>query len=102
MLILQILTWLYNFCLTLLCTAWGFPGGASGKEPACPCRRHKRRGFNSWAGKIPWRRAWRIPWTEGCKESDMTEATKQQQSTALWNSVALNTMHILDAKLCNL
>ena len=25
--------------------------------------------------------AWRIPWTEGCKESDMTEATKQQQST---------------------
>ena len=22
------------------------------------CRRHKRRGFNSWAGKIPWRRKW--------------------------------------------
>ena len=58
MLILQILPWLYNFCLTLLCTAWGFPGGASGKEPACPRRRQKRRGFNSWAGKIPWRRAW--------------------------------------------
>ena len=36
----------------------GFPGGASGKEPACQCRRHKRCGFNAWVGKIPWRRAW--------------------------------------------
>ena len=33
----------------------GFPGGASGKEPACQCRRHKRRGFNPWVRKIPWR-----------------------------------------------
>ena len=24
----------------------GFPGGASGKEPTCQSRRHKRRGFN--------------------------------------------------------
>ena len=37
---------------------WGFPGGTSGKELACQCRRHKRHGFNPWAGKIPWRRAW--------------------------------------------
>ena len=36
----------------------GFPGGASGKEPACQCRRCKRTGFNPWVGKIPWRRAW--------------------------------------------
>ena len=36
----------------------GFPGGASGKEPACQCRRHKRLGFDPWVGKIPWRRAW--------------------------------------------
>ena len=28
------------------------------KEPAYLCRRHKRRGFDSWVGKIPWRRAW--------------------------------------------
>ena len=35
----------------------GFPGGASGKEPGCQCRRHKRCGFNPWLGKIPWRRA---------------------------------------------
>ena len=36
----------------------GFPGGASDKEPACQCRRHKRRGFDPWIKKIPWRRAW--------------------------------------------
>ena len=32
--------------------AWkGFPGGTCGKEPACPCRRHKRRRFDPWVGK---------------------------------------------------
>ena len=36
----------------------GFPGGASGKEPPCQCRRHKRCLFNPWVGRIPWRRAW--------------------------------------------
>ena len=32
----------------------GFPGGTTGKEPACPC---KRFWFNLWVWKIPWRRA---------------------------------------------
>ena len=27
-------------------TYMGFPGGASGREPACQCMRHKRRRFN--------------------------------------------------------
>ena len=68
-----------TFCLSIR----GFPGGAS------QCRRHKKHGFNPWAGKIPWKRAWQpIPvflpgespraeepggysaW--GHKESDMT------------------------------
>ena len=31
----------------------GFPGGASGKEPTCHCRRRKRLGFDPWVGKIP-------------------------------------------------
>ena len=35
-----------------------FPGGASGKEPTCRCRRRKRCGFDPWVGKILWRRAW--------------------------------------------
>ena len=34
----------------------GFPGGTSGKEPTCQCRRHKRYKFNPWVGKMPWRR----------------------------------------------
>ena len=65
----------------------GFPRGPSGKEPICHCRRCR---FNSWVGKIPWRREWEptpiflpgkccgqrnlvgySPW--GCKESDTTE-----------------------------
>ena len=40
-------------------TAVGFPGGTSGKEPACQCRRCERCGFDPWVGKIPWRRAWK-------------------------------------------
>jgi len=51
----------------------GFPGGASGKEPACQCKRHKRRRFDPWVGKVLRRRAWQptpvfllgeSPWTE--------------------------------------
>ena len=36
----------------------GFPGGTSGQEPACQCRRHKRHRFHPWDRKIPWKRAW--------------------------------------------
>ena len=71
-------------------TSDGFPGGASGKEPDCPCRRHKRARFNPWDGKIPWQRAWQPTPTfllgeahgqrslvgyslRGLKELDMTE-----------------------------
>ena len=64
-----------------------FQGDTSGIEPVCQCRESKRRGFN------PWRRIWQptpvllprdsygqrslvgyIP--QGCKESDVTEATQ--------------------------
>ena len=38
-----------------------FPRGASGKEPTCQSRRHWRQGFDSWFGKIPWRRGWQPP-----------------------------------------
>ena len=36
----------------------GFPGGSSGKEPTCQCRRHMRWSFDPWVRKICWRRAW--------------------------------------------
>ena len=42
----------------LLSPFMGFLDGASGKEPACQCRRHKRHRFIYWVGKIPWRRKW--------------------------------------------
>ena len=33
-----------------------FPGGDSGKNPTCQCRRLKRCRFDPWIGTIPWRR----------------------------------------------
>ena len=53
----------FQTCNTVLLTVVtmlyvGFPGGSSGKLPACRCRRRKRSGFYPWVGKIPWRRAW--------------------------------------------
>jgi len=35
----------------------GFPGGASGEEPTCQCRRQIRCRFHPWVRKFPWRRA---------------------------------------------
>ena len=40
---------------------WGFPRGASGKEPAYQWRRCKRRRFNAWVRKMSWRRPWQRP-----------------------------------------
>ena len=31
----------------------GCPGGISGKESVCQCRRRKRRGFDPWSGRSP-------------------------------------------------
>ena len=36
----------------------GPPRWSSGREPASPCRRHKRHRFDPRVRKIPWRRAW--------------------------------------------
>ena len=51
----QILVMLLIFVSTLV---KGFPGGTSGKESVCQCRRLKRHGFIPSIGKIFWRRAW--------------------------------------------
>ena len=42
-----------SFDLWGLGAVLGFPGGISGKEPACQCRRCERHGFSLWVGKIP-------------------------------------------------
>ena len=49
---------LYLYIIELYKLYLGFPGGASGKEPVCQYRRHKRHEFNPWVRKIPWRKAW--------------------------------------------
>ena len=71
---------------------WGFPGGTSGKEPTCQCRKFKRCEFNPWVRKIPGGGPGNPPQNSclekphgqrslvgyspwGCKESDMTEST---------------------------
>ena len=73
-----------------------FPGGASGKEFACQCKRHKRCGLDPQVQKIPWRKAWKPtpvflpeeshgewslavcgPW--GCRRVRLDLTTKQQQ-----------------------
>ena len=51
-------TYLYIPVYGIIKDKMGFPGGTSGKEPNCQCRRHKRHGFNPWVGKTPCRRAW--------------------------------------------
>ena len=73
-----------------------FPGGTNGKEPACQCRRRRRRKghrFDPWVEKIPWRKAWQptlvvfpgeSPWTEepgrlqsmGSQRAEHDRATK--------------------------
>ena len=94
----------------------GFPGGARGKEPACHCWRHKRLRFDSWVGRISWRRAWQptpvfLPGEshgqrslagyspQGHKETDTTEAT---QHTGVYVSYILICVSLMinDAFLC--
>ena len=61
--------WLKRWILCYVCFR-DFPGGASGKQPTCQCRRPKRPGFNPWVGKIPWRRNGN-PLQYSCLENSM-------------------------------
>ena len=88
---------LYAFTTRGLCCISGhgtkipqdFPGGASGKEPACQCRRYETWIW-SLGWKIPWRRkwqstpvilAWRIPWTE---EPGRLQSMGSQRASHTW------------------
>ena len=76
----------------------GFPGGASGKEPTCQCRRQE---FDPWDRKIPWRRVQQptpvfLPGEsleqrssvgqspQGSKEPDSTEAVQHARMHTLF------------------
>ena len=56
--LLHFWVWWYFIVIAISYLGEGFPGGASGKEPTCQCRRHKRCRFDPWVEKIPRRRAW--------------------------------------------
>ena len=47
----------HKMLIRLLQPGLGFPGGTSGKEPACQCRRCKWWEFDPWVRKIPWKKA---------------------------------------------
>ena len=94
----------------------GFPGGSVGKESTCnagDCLQYRRQEFDSWVGKIPWRRKWQPtsqflpgesygqrrlvgyrPW--GRKELDMTEAT---QHACLREALLLGERTVSDLKV---
>ena len=96
----------------MVCICQGFPGCASGKEPAYQCRRHKRCQFYPWVRKIPWRSMSEptlvflpgrshgqrsltgySPW--GHKESDRTEATEYEHSSIKFScSVGSNSFQL--------
>ena len=90
------------------------PGGASGKESTCQCRRQKRREFSLWVGKIPWRGARQLtllfssgklhgqrslagccPW--GCKELDATVVTQHacQSKISIAMLIKKSTDHLV-------
>ena len=64
-----------------------FPGGVSGKELTCQCRKHKKHGFSPWVRKIPCRRAWQptlvfLP-EESCRHTSLVGYSPWKQlSTA--------------------
>ena len=76
------------------------PGSASGKEPACQCRRHKRCEFDPWVRKMPRRLmsthtsilAWRIPWTE---EPDRLHSMELQRVRHDWSDLSHSHTHPL-------
>ena len=37
---------------------WSSQVMLSYKEPTYQCKRHRRYGFNFWAGKVPWGSKW--------------------------------------------
>ena len=86
----------------------GFTGGASLNEPTCQYRKHKRREFNPWVKKIPWRRAWQptlvfLPGEShgqrslasysplGHKELDMPEVTEHSIALKLTTTLTTTT-----------
>ena len=61
----------------------GFPGDASGKEPACQCRRHEGCVVDPWTEKSLWRRKRQSTQVFLPRESPWTEEPGGLQSIGL-------------------
>ena len=61
----------HKMLIRLLQPGLGFPGGTSGKEPACQCRRCKWWEFDPWVRKIPWKKAQQPTPVGSCLENPM-------------------------------
>ena len=91
------------FCVYVLpaLSLLGFPGGASGKEPACQCRRCKRlnSGLHQWVRNVRWRRAWQ-PLQYSCLEKSMDrgawQITVNRVAKSQTRLKCLGTHHILE------
>ena len=76
-------TWSFSSCLMnqrINLLKMGFPGGASGREPNCQCRRHRRCGFSPCVGKSPWRKSG-SPLQDPCLETPKDGGARGLQST---------------------
>ena len=97
------------------CKLLGFPGGTSGEEAPCQCRRHKRCRFDPWVRKIPWRRRSISVFLPGeshgqrslagyrpqsCKESDTTEATQHTHAHMQTANIVLATHSVSPINTC--
>ena len=75
--------------------------GTSDKESACQRRRNKRRGFNPWIRKSPWRRAWEptpvflLGESHGQRSLAVHQVTKSQTRQKPLSIHAPMTYHLL-------
>ena len=91
------------------------PGGASGKVPACQCRRHRDLGSIPGLGRPPWRRKWQptsvflpgeshaqrslagcSPW--GSQSRDTTEWLRSFTVTHTYQVILLNSHSDVEGK----
>ena len=80
-------------CLGAVINQRGFPGAASGKEPVCQCRRHKRCGFDPLEKGMATHSsilAWRIPWIA---ETDTLQSVMLQRIGHNWCNLAQHTAY---------
>ena len=72
----------------------GFPSRASGKEPTCRCRRHKRHGFDPESGRSPGR-GHANPLQYSCLENPMDREALQAtvHSVTKWTRLKQLSTH---------